>query len=371
MATTTALRSRQGSWLGWLRRPLRNSLFSFVGKIAATDDARAMASGTLRGLLNGHPHFLQESACQSPSPYPELGTADPGGLTCQRSDLIFITARFRTGSTLLWNLFRNIDGCTAYYEPLNERRWFDSASRGERIDPTHRQVDDYWREYEGLEELGRHYCESWIDHNLLMGPDSWDPQMKRYVELLAEKARGRPVLQFNRIDFRLPWFRKTFPRAKIIHLYRHPRDQWCSCFPGGEYFPPTGTMWQFAGHDHFYLRSWAKDLRYHFPFLDERNISHPYELFYFLWKLSYLFGRQYADYSLGYEALTAAPDQQLPSLLAALDVTGYDLNKLRALVDRSSSGKWRKYAEDAWFKDHEAACENVLQQFLQITPQAL
>jgi hypothetical protein len=36
------------------------------------------------------------------------------------------------------------------------------------------------------------------------------------------------VLQFNEIDLRLPWFRAHFPTARILHLYRHPREQWCS-----------------------------------------------------------------------------------------------------------------------------------------------
>src|SRR5262249_20225535 len=133
-----------------------------------------------------------------------------------------------SGSTLLWNLFRNIPGHTAYYEPFNERRWFDPAARGSHTDPTHRQVEDYWLEYEGLSALGQFYQERWIDHDLFMDADDWNPAMKSYVEMLIDRAPGRPVLQFNRIDFRLPWFRQYFPRAKIVHLYRHPRDQWCS-----------------------------------------------------------------------------------------------------------------------------------------------
>jgi len=63
---------------------------------------------------------------------------------------VFITARFRSGSTLLCNLFRQVDACTAYYEPFNERRWFDPSVRGNRVDPTHRDVEDYWREYDAL-----------------------------------------------------------------------------------------------------------------------------------------------------------------------------------------------------------------------------
>src|SRR5262249_13175393 len=153
------------------------------------------------------------------------------------------------------------------------------SRRGTRMDATHRKVEDYWKEYDGLEACGEHFRDSWNDHDLLMGPNFWEPHLKRYVELLVENARGRPVLQFNRIDFRLPWFRTHFPHPKLVHLYRHPRDQWCSCFLGGDMFPRDGAVSAFGPYDHFYLLNWARDLRYHFPFLDERTASHPYQLF--------------------------------------------------------------------------------------------
>jgi hypothetical protein len=350
--------------LGWLRRPLRRALFALLGKIANTDDARAIAASTLQGLPSGHQPLLESGEGETAPPYPDLGSPSGGGKTSSRTDLIFITARFRTGSTLLWNLFRNLDGFTAYYEPLNERRWFDPAHRGDRIDPSHRQVADYWKEYEGLAELGAYYREAWIDRHLLMGPAHWDPHLKRYVELLIEAARGRPVLQFNRVDFRLPWLRRNFPGARIVHLYRHPRDQWCSCFPQGESFPADGLMSQFPRYDHYYLLRWARDLRYHFPFLDEARVSHPYQLFYYIWKLSYLFGRKYAHLSLAYEELVAAPGEEIRKLLSALDVACSDPARLCALVDRPSLGRWKAYAEDAWFRRHETVCEDVLSEFL-------
>ena len=66
---------------------------------------------------------------------------------------VFISARFRSGSTALWNVFRNTPDCTAFYEPFNERRFFDSSTRGEYVDSTHRGVNDYWREYEAISGL--------------------------------------------------------------------------------------------------------------------------------------------------------------------------------------------------------------------------
>jgi hypothetical protein len=187
--------------------------------------------------------------------------------------------------------------------------------------------------------------------------------MQRYVELLIEKASGRPVLQFNRIDFRLPWFRHYFPNAKIIHLYRHPREQWCSTLMDVTSYPKDTPMTHFASHDKFYLRSWAHDLKYDFPFLNESMITHGYQLFYFLWKLSYLFGVKYSDYSISYESLLDEPDKQVTHLFSRLGIENYDVDFLRSLIVEPSRGKWKAYADDHWFRGHETICETVMAEY--------
>jgi LPS sulfotransferase NodH len=282
----------------------------------------------------------------------------------QRHDPIFITARFRSGSTLLWNIFRHIEGVTSYYEPFNERQWFNKTMRGAHVDTTHQYVSDYWREYDGLEVLQDFYDLAWIDKQLFMDASSWAPAMKRFVELLIEKAPGRPVLQFNRIDFRLPWFRHHFPHATIIHLYRHPRDQWYSSLMGSTQAPAATAMADFAPHDHFYLRRWARDLQYHFPFLDEASIEHPYQLFYYLWKLSYLFGVKYAHYSLAYEDLVSDSGACLSHLLSRVGMAQSHLGHLTQLIAKPSLGRWERYADADWFRHHESRCETTLASFL-------
>lgn len=350
--------------LGALRNHCRNQLFRTVRQISATVDGRQMSAEMLRGLLRWRPEDNLNAPVPRP-PYPELGQIPSGMATCLRSDPIFITARFRSGSTFLWNLFRNMEGYTSYYEPFNERRWFDPAARGERIDATHKNVaENYWKEYEGLEELGNHFEGAWHERQLYMEAGSWNPRMKRYVELMIEKAPGRPVLQFNRIDLRLPWFRRTFPNVKILHLYRHPRDQWCSSLMDLKCFPKDGQMSDFAQHDKFYLRVWANDLKYHFPFLDEREVAHPYQLFYYVWKLSYLFGLNFAHHSVAYEHLVQNPQAELARLFTAVGVDTYDFDKLNALVAKPDFGKWTKYADDDWFRQHESHCEAVLAEFI-------
>jgi hypothetical protein len=112
--------------------------------------------------------------------------------------------------------------CTAYYEPLNERRWFDPSLRGNRIDNTHIGVDDYWREYDGLEHIGQWYQETgsiaiclWMR---ILGTKS-----RCLYPRLINAAPNLAVLQFNRVDFRLPWLRHNFPKhglftSIVIHV---------------------------------------------------------------------------------------------------------------------------------------------------------
>jgi hypothetical protein len=360
------LHERFGPW-GWMRARLRGMTLSILGRLLATDDGKGILAAVLNGVLRSKPGLDVSDLLES-RPYADLGHSSRPLTDAAGRNVIMITARFRTGSTLLWNLFRHVQGCTAYYEPLNERRWFDPSVRGSRVDLTHRGAEEYWREYEGLIDLGHYYREEWISHNLFMDADAWDPNLKSYVDLLIEKSPRRPVLQFNRIDFRLPWFRKNFPGASLVHLYRHPRNQWCSTLMDLHCYNKDAVMADFARHDKFYLLAWANDLKYHFPFLDPRRASHPYQLFYYIWKLSYWFGRRYAHYSLSFEDLVQQPDTTLPALFAWLGIHEYELTKLKQLVVVPPLDKWRDYADEQWFVRQESACEDVLADYLSSTP---
>src|SRR5262245_36641455 len=118
-----ALHERIGLW-GWLRTRMRRRLFGFLEELAATDDAKAIQAAALQNVFARRPLGPRTQLDPSDSPYPDLGRAD-ASVPADAPPPIVISARFRTGSTLLWNVFRHLPNCTAYYEPFNERRWFD------------------------------------------------------------------------------------------------------------------------------------------------------------------------------------------------------------------------------------------------------
>jgi hypothetical protein len=264
----------------------------------------------------------------------------------------------------VWNLFRHVPGCRAYYEPLNERRWFDPSVRGTRVDASHVGVADYWREYDGLTALGELYDIEWTRRRLYMRPGDTDAKLFAYIAALVHQSPERAVLQFNRVDFRLPWLVRHFPTARFVHIFREPRDQWCSTLQG-DAFPRTGTVAEFESRDQFYLLSWARDLAAFFPFMDPRDAAHPYEVFYYIWRLSHAFGQRYCHVSFGYEALCQSPEVEIPRLMDAAGIPSgeYDMSLLQSLVHPRGVGRWQSYADDSWFRRHEIRCEVELEKF--------
>jgi hypothetical protein len=315
-------------------------------------------------------NILDDKVRQSSQPLPRLqNNSNPyfsvkslTSETALRNDIVFISSRFRSGSTLLWNLFRQTGLCTSLYEPFNERQWFDPKRRGNHVDNSHRGVDDYWAEYEGMQELEDLYDESWINKNLLMTQKSWDPLMKAFLEKAIELSPKRPVLQFNRIDLRLPWLKHHFPNAKFLHLYRNPRDQWCSFLTDAELMNKDDVETTYQ--DAFYLDDWCNDLSKHYPFLSKLHTEHPYQRFYYLWKLSYLFGLEYCDYSISFEQLVSDPGNELQKLFSAVKLENIPTQDLLGIFSAPAPDKWKKYANEQWFTQHEQVCEYNLTLFL-------
>ncbi len=278
-----------------------------------------------------------------------------------RPDPVFISGRFRSGSTLLWNIFRNMQDYTAYYEPFNERRWFDVHKRGTVVDKSHRGVEQYWKEYNGLSRLCNYYSEDWVRHRLLMRKSDFNFAMKNYIAEIIKYRSDCAVLQFNRVDFRLAWLKQNFPGAKIVHIYRNPRDQWCSLLYGQQDYGPeklNGTGFE----DHFYLKVWYNDLLKNFPFLAGYEEKHRYYIFFLLWKLSYCFGQHYSTVSISLEELSDQPYDCLGKVFKAIN-KGQDFNGIDLSFVEPQGSVWERYAKSDWFEEIESECNQVIQDF--------
>ena len=349
--------------MGGIRRRLRNLFFATVRHVAGIDDSRKILAEMLRAE-NVIPAAAEMAWIRGEvKPYKDLGQA--GEMVApSRSPGVFVTGRFRSGSTLIWNLFRHVPGVTSYYEPFNERRWFDPASRGTGVDQTHLGVTDYWAEYDGLAELSQYFQESWKFRHLYMPVSACDMPMQRYIETMIERAPGRPVLQFNEVDFRLGWLRAWFRGVPIIHIFRHPRDQWCSTLQDAARTAAQCRVREFEAYDGFYLLRWARDLRHTFPFLSLDGDTFAYELYYQVWKLSYLFGRHYAELSLRFEDLIADPRANIGRILETAGMTEVDIEPLVPLVSPVRTGKWRECADAEWFGEIEARVDATIARYV-------
>lgn len=276
---------------------------------------------------------------------------------------LFITARFRSGSTLLWQIFHRLEGFTSYYEPLNERRWFDKEYRGDRIDTTHRGVSDYAVNYENLERLGQLFKEDWTYHRLALGSQSKEKNLEKYVQVLIDTASRRPVLQFNRVDFRLPFLKHKFPDARIIHLRRKHRDTWRSTLSGAD----NNQKWNLTAFDNicqFYLLSWYRDLSLTFPFLwSDPEKTHPYEVHYLISRLSELFALRDADVFLDYDELNQNFIGKIQALMSAIGSDDINLDVLDGLYEPKVSG-YDHSADDMFYQSLENKVEQRLKQAL-------
>src|SRR5262249_19597233 len=115
--------------LGRVRRYFRSAFFGLLRQVAQTDDAKRIQVERIENLLPRRPRLRrQDFPDVEGQPYPDLGQVQPTSAALSWDDVVLITARFRSGSTLLWNLFRATGTCTAYYEPFNERCTTDGNS---------------------------------------------------------------------------------------------------------------------------------------------------------------------------------------------------------------------------------------------------
>jgi len=271
---------------------------------------------------------------------------------------VFITARFCSGSTMLWNIFRTTPGYRAFYEPCHDN--LIAHIHNTKPKDRHIGVDSYWDEYYPLlSQLERFHSPTFGVTRLLLESNERYDELERYLKfLIRSSGNNTPVLKFNRMDFRLPWLKRYFPEAKIIHLYRDPRDSWLSMV---KHLPQD--EWDDPNHSDMYdLLIWSISLAPVFPFLFGEEITNSYQRHYYIWRLSKIMGQKFADCSLDFQR----DFQDNPRLglqkLATIDNKLNDyFHDALSKIARIEPGRWREYRSSIWFEEIEARCDYILQ----------
>ena len=269
---------------------------------------------------------------------------------------IFITARFRSGSTFLWNFFRQISNATAYYEPLHENL-LQHIGRQTPVQGSHIGVQSYWIEYAHIASdlINRHNKEFGFRKLLLEESDDY-PELAKYILFLIKSTKDAcPILQFNRVDFRLPWLRKRFPEAKIIHLWRNPRDQWYSmvksCLSQNVISPDINTNYD--------ILLWSIYLSKDFPFLVD-SIQSSYERHYYIWRLSNIMGTRCSDISIDYDnEIQLSPEIALNKIKQTIGISGHERDFI-SNISPVETGKWETIRPADWFEETENRCDRKL-----------
>lgn len=217
------------------------------------------------------------------------------------SNLVFISGDFSSGTTLLFTLFRNTNGCFCLYEPLHERLlpwlvWPPRAYEG------HAFVGSYFAEYKGFSAIPALFDPSWGVKDLYLPPEAPADDLFRYLSYLIGGAYGRAsrvVIKENRFTYRLGWLRARFPTARIVHVHRDVADHWQSIVRrvqddlGRQDVGQDGV--DFMG---FRVAAWCDDLAPSFPELAADRSSSGFERFSKLCQLSKQLHETHADVSV-------------------------------------------------------------------------
>ncbi|MGI9013120.1 MAG: sulfotransferase [Phycisphaerales bacterium] len=273
------------------------------------------------------------------------------------TDPIFITGRFRCGSTMLFNLFAKTPGCCAYYEPCHDG--LPVNIRYTRPMASHRGIVDYWTAYRAiLDDVDRLHDPAFgITRLVLEADDDW-PDLRSWIELLIDRASpDRPVLQFNRVALRLPWLRASFPDATIIHLSRNPRDSYASMLahlPESERSADDPAWWNV-----YEQREWSLSLAREFPFLAAATSM--YARIYSLDRLSQLMAAQHAHHCLVFERDFVESQLGVDALIHA-DLLPEAARSIAADViqPQPSACAPQDLHEDAWYVHIEAEVDGQL-----------
>lgn len=248
------------------------------------------------------------------------------------SEVIFISGRFRSGTTFLWHLFNQLPQFCAWYEPLHPQLLSHIRHTAPKAD--HRGVSDYWQSYRQHPDFERNYQAHFGFEQLWLEADDEYPKLYQYlsdlIELSGEKTA---VIQFNRMDFRLAWLKQHFPTARLVHIERNPLQLWHS---QRKHIAPEHRN-NGSYPDAYELAQWSLALTEELPFLTNKtNHRHAFFRFYAIYRISQVMAQQHADLSLALETDIFESDLFVNKLGEVTSLSTADRQHMRQLKANSA-----------------------------------
>lgn len=289
---------------------------------------------------------------------------------------IFITSRYRTGSTYLYSLFSSLINTVAFYEPLNYHLvdWLekdDLEHQKTQVWLSHNLKDGYFYEYKYLERetLTTYFRPEFGIDRMVLSATEQHPELKDYLNfLLSTYPQRLKVLQFNRIDFRLAWIKANFPKALIVNLRRNPRDIYASFV--GLYLRSDNSS-QTNLNDGVEKVLDFIGLNEELSALSEVSVPqfsvyelNSYEKIYLLNQLSHLWADRFADLVIHYEALIQDPAGELSRIVTQIPNFELKFSEDMPKPKKDRINVWQEYHSELWFQECEAQCNRLLEKYL-------
>ncbi|MFC3194876.1 sulfotransferase [Marinicella sediminis] len=241
--------------------------------------------------------------------------------------VIFISGRFRSGSSFLWQLFDQLPGFCAWYEPLHPQLL--AAIEHTKPKTDHVGITDYWSAYRQHPEFQSHYQATFATEQLYLEATDQAPELQQYIErLIALSAPEVPVLQFNRMDLRLSWLKSHFPQATVIHTERNPLQLYHS----QRKHIPEPQRHQPAYWDAYELMPWCLSLSETFPFLLSTEHEHAFFRCYLLQRMSSLCAASQADLVINLDQDVFEKPAFIRQLMSVVSLTSEQQKQLKAKV---------------------------------------
>ena len=288
---------------------------------------------------------------------------------------IFITARYRTGSTYLYSLFSSLANTATFYEPLNYHLIDnldkdDRQTQQDKLQFAHTLKGGYLADYQFLDrkKLIKYFRREFNLTHIVMSATEQSDELKDYIHfLLSTYPQKLKFLQFNRIDFRLPWFKFNFPQALIVNLRRNPRDIYAS-FVGMFLRKNPGKPQVNLENgvettiDDVGLNEELDALSRVFALQSLTENLNSYQKIYLLNQLSNRWADLFADLVVEYESLIKDPIAVITEIMSYLPTWKPNFDREFIEAKKNRINVWQEYHPNSWFKNNEIVCDELIEQ---------